>query len=94
MLVWEPPDPRWLPPSRRSVQLDLSIGPEISIDSHDLAVPSGAPDLDLSVLNALAKAKMLLPDLRSGRHAIKIPAALPSSFPKSRYDCRIQFQIE
>jgi hypothetical protein len=94
MQVWQPPSSQALPPDKRAARLDLTLSPSLEIEEADLVTPSGAPEFDLSVLNAVDQVRQLLPSLKSGQHSIKIPQTLPSTFQNLRYDCRIQFQIE
>lgn len=94
MQVWQPPASKRLAATKRSARLDLSLSHSLEIDEADLVSPSGSPEFDLSILDAVDQVRQLLPSLKSGAHPIKIPQSLPSTFQNLRYDCRIQFQIE
>ncbi len=94
MRAWQPPNPRLLAAARRTVRLDVSLGPGVTLEKADLAAPSGSPELDLSVLDAAEKVKEVLRSRPDERRALKFPQSLPSPFQNSRYDCRIQFQVE
>jgi hypothetical protein len=94
MQVWQPPTGKGLAREKRAARLDLSLSYAMEIEGAELVTPSGSPEFDLSILNAVDEVKQLLPTLKKGRHAIKIPQSLPSTFRNLRYDCRIQFQIE
>jgi hypothetical protein len=94
MQVWQPPSGQALPPDKRAARLDLTLSPSLEIEEADLVTPSGSPEFDLSILNAVDQVSQLLPSLKSGQYSIKIPQNLPSTFQNLRYDCRIQFQIE
>ena len=94
MRAWRPPDPARLDRARRSVRLDVTLAPDVTIVKSDLAAPSGSSELDLSVLAAAEQVAALLRDPKSDRVALKFPAKLPSPLQNSRYDCRILFQLE
>jgi hypothetical protein len=94
MQVWQPPAGKGLAREKRAARLDLSLSYAMEIEEAELVTPSGWPEFDLSILNAVDEVKQLLTALKKGRHAIKIPQSLPSTFRNLRYDCRIQFQIE
>ncbi len=94
MRVWRPPHPRHLNRARRTVRLDVTLNPDVTIAHSELASPSGSAELDLSVLAAAEEVTALLRDRRDDRAALKFPAKLPSPLANSRYDCRILFQVE
>lgn len=94
MRAWRPPGPTQLDRARRSVRLDVTLAPDVTIVKSDLAAPSGSSELDLSVLAAAEQVTALLRDPATNRAALKFPAKLPSSLQNSRYDCRILFQLE
>jgi len=94
MSVWRPPGSRLVPPSKRVARLDVTLNHQAHVEAFHLAVPSGSPELDLSVVEALESATRLIPEIQSGDHSLQFPQSLPSNFPDQRYECRIQFQIE
>lgn len=94
MRAWLPPDARQLPRDRRSVRLDVTLNPDVTIAHSELAAPSGSSELDLSVLAAAAEVAAQLRERASTGARSKFPAMLPGPLANSRYDCRIQFHVE
>jgi len=94
MSVWNPPSSRLVAPSKRVARLDVTLNRQAQVEGFQLAVPSGSPELDLSVVEALEAATRLIPEIQGGKHSLQFPQSLPSNFPDQRYECRIQFQIE
>lgn len=78
---WKAPLIQAVPPSQRRATLLLSVMRDGSIKDAQLQTPSGSQALDDSIRETAAELS-------------KIPETLPSSFPKERYDLRVNFQIE
>lgn len=78
---WKAPLIHAVPPSQRRATLLLSVMRDGSIKDAQLQTPSGSQALDDSIRETAAELS-------------KIPETLPSSFPKERYDLRVNFQIE
>ena len=81
MREWKPPSIDEVPPAQRRAVVELVIWRDGSVRSAYLQKPSGSEDMDSSVRLALSR-------------VTKISETLPSSFPKERYDLRVNFQIE
>jgi hypothetical protein len=78
---WLTPPKQLVPASRRSVSLEVTIGRDGTILEAKLPKTGEEAALDASVQEVAARVK-------------KIPVSLPSTFPKERYDLRVNFQIE
>ncbi len=94
MRFWSPPNPDSPTRAPHSVRLDVTLTPNLQFEKVELALPSGSPELDLSVLDAAEKVGEMLRSRPAERTALKFPAKLPSPLANSRYDCRIQFLVE
>jgi TonB family protein len=78
---WIAPDIRAVPAAQRRATLEITVRRDGSVTDVFLKTPSGSPLLDASIREA------------TGR-VTKIPQTLPSSFPKERYNLRVNFLIE
>lgn len=78
---WKAPPILSVPPAQRRVTVELAVMRDGSVRDAVMKTHSGSEALDASVRAA------------AGR-VTKIPETLPSSFPKERYDLRVNFQIE
>lgn len=79
--AWAPPPLAVVPPGRRQATAQIGVGAGGLVTGWQLVQPSGSPEMDASVLEAVRKVP-------------KIPATLPSPFAKERYDVRVNFLIE
>ncbi len=94
MRFWQPPAAGSVAPAQRSLRLDLSLNPDLTLTKIELAQPSGSLDFDISVLDAAEKVRQWLSSPPTERATLHFPERLPSPFQNSRYDCRVQFQVE
>lgn len=79
--AWTPPPLAVVPPGRRQATAQIGVESSGLVTGWQLVQPSGSPEMDASVLDAVRKVP-------------KIPATLPSPFAKERYDVRVNFLIE
>lgn len=78
---WKAPPIQSVPAAQRRVTVELAVLRDGTVRDAVMKTHSGSEALDASVRAA------------AGR-VTKIPETLPSSFPKERYDLRVNFQIE
>lgn len=78
---WKAPPIQSVPAAQRRVTVELAVMRDGTVRDAVMKTHSGSEALDASVRAA------------AGR-VTKIPETLPSSFPKERYDLRVNFQIE
>lgn len=78
---WIAPAVESVPPSQRRATMEVAILRDGTIADASIKTASGSNLLDASVRRAADRLK-------------KIPATLPSNFPKERYELRVNFQIE
>lgn len=79
--AWVAPPIEAVSSHQRRAGLRVSIARNGAVSAVHLALPSGSPVLDNSILEA-------------AKQVTKVPVSLPSSFSKERYDLQINFQIE
>ncbi len=78
---WKPPPIKSVPVTQRRATLEISVLRDGQVRDATVKTPSGSEALDASIRSAVERVS-------------KIPETLPSSFPKERYDLRVNFQIE
>ena len=78
---WKPPPIKSVPVTQRRATLEISVLRDGQVCDATVKTPSGSEALDASIRSAVERVS-------------KIPETLPSSFPKERYDLRVNFQIE
>ncbi|MEQ1752332.1 MAG: TonB family protein, partial [Prosthecobacter sp.] len=78
---WKPPPIKSVPATQRRATLEISVLRDGQVRDATVKTSSGSEALDASIRSAVERVS-------------KIPETLPSSFPKERYDLRVNFQIE
>ena len=78
---WIAPAAQSVPPSQRRATMEIAILRDGTIADASIKTASGSSLLDASIRQAANRLN-------------RIPATLPSNFPKERYELRVNFQIE
>jgi hypothetical protein len=80
--AWEAPSVQSsVPADKRNAALHISIGRDGTVLATTVHKTAGTAALDASLLQVAERVR-------------KIPVSLPASYPKTRYDLQVNFQIE